>query len=214
MSLPLIALVQRYTCLLRHFKNLHSTQSISIIIFSFGVLQIQIITRKFPDPGPRLRQVELNDPRFSFSPVQVFVPERERRRSHIDNIDPTHPLILLALECLRDGEDKRPTAVQMCSNLNALMMSPRFQESLQEEQATQTMNEQLSNVRETEQERELMQLNGELTQQLEESRSAMQAKERDIETLSETVEQLQQQSHRQVQEIHQKRIEKCSIQKK
>ena len=181
--------------------------TINLDIFSFGVLQIQIITRKFPDPGPRLRQVELNDPRFSFSPVQVLVPERERRRSHIDKIDPTHPLLLLALECLRDGEDKRPTAVQMCSHLNALMLSPRFQESLQEEQATPTMNEQLSNVRETEHEREVMQLNGELTQQLEESRSALQAKERSIETLSETVEQLQQQSHRQAQVIQQKRIE-------
>ena len=34
------------------------------IVFSCGVLFVQLITRKWPDPGPRMNFVQVNDPRF------------------------------------------------------------------------------------------------------------------------------------------------------
>ena len=57
--------------------------------FSFGVLDAQIITRQFPNPGPRMKKVQ--DPRDPKRRLQEVVPETERRKSHIDLIDPIHP---------------------------------------------------------------------------------------------------------------------------
>ena len=100
-------------------------------IFSCGVLFVQIITRKFPNPGPRMNTVELNDPRVPSGRVLVEVPELERRKAHLDLTDPAHPLLRIALDCLKDKDGQRPTAEQLCSHLTALKESPGYQESLQ-----------------------------------------------------------------------------------
>ena len=101
-------------------------------IFSCGVLFVQLITRKFPDPGPRMYTVELSDPRVPSGKVHIDVPELERRKAHIDPIDPTHPLLRVALDCLKDKEEPRPTAEQLCSRLIALKGSTAYQDSLQQ----------------------------------------------------------------------------------
>ena len=100
-------------------------------VFSCGVLFIQLITCKFPDPGPRTRTVELNDPCLPSGELLVVVPELERRKNHLDSISPTHPLLRIALECLKDKEELRPTAEQLCSHLIALKESHIYQDSLQ-----------------------------------------------------------------------------------
>ena len=149
-------------------------------IFSCGVLFVQLITRKFPDPGPRTYTVELNDPRFPSGRALVEVPELERRKAHIDPIDPTHPLLRVALDCLKDKEEPRPTAEQLCSRLIALKGSTAYQDRLQqtpEELAAQTPPARV----------------GELEQQLRE-------REDRVEDLTRQVEQLQLQSR----EAHQK----------
>ena len=143
-------------------------------IFSCGVLFVQLITRNFPDPGPRMYTVELNDPRVPSGRVHVDVPELERRKAHIDPIDPTHPLLRVALDCLKDKEEPRPTAEQLCSRLIALKGSTAYQDSLQqtpEELAAQTLPARV----------------GELEQQLRE-------REDRVEDLTRQVEQLQLQS--------------------
>ena len=86
-------------------------------IFSFGVLLVQIMTRKFPDPGPRFRVV--HDPRYS-TPVQVPIREVERRQAHLQLIDDTHPLKLLALQCLNDNKKHRPTAQELGKRIEHL----------------------------------------------------------------------------------------------
>ena len=149
-------------------------------IFSCGVLFVQLITRKFPDPGPRTYTVELNDPRVPSGRVLVEVPELERRKAHIDPIDPTHPLQRVALDCLKDKEEPRPTAEQLCSRLIALKGSTAYQDSLQqkpEELAAQTPPARV-----------------ELEQQLRE-------REDRVEDLTRQVEQLQLQSR---EDAHQK----------
>ena len=101
-------------------------------IFSCGVLFVQLITRKFPNPGPRTYTVEVkNDPRFPKGRILVEVPELERRKDHLDLVPPTHPLLEVALDCLKD-EGPRPTAEQLCSCLIALKESCAYQDSLQQ----------------------------------------------------------------------------------
>ena len=168
-------------------------------IFSCGVLHIQIITRKFPDPGPRMHRVEVNDPRFPLGRVEVPVPERDRRRSHIDLIDPTHPLLRIALDCLKDEEGERPSAEQLCSCLAALKEAPRYQESLQQaQQADQSLHEG------TEAQPELLQQIQELRQQLEEREETVQAKEREVDGLMRSMEQLRLQSQEKKTQIQRK----------
>ena len=169
-------------------------------IFSCGVLHIQIITRKFPDPGPRMQAVEVgNDPRFVRSRVHMEVPELERRRSHIDLIDPTHPLLRIALDCLKDKEGERPSAEQLCSSLAALKEAPRYQESLrQAQQAAQSLHE--GTEAQPEPQRDLLQQNQELRQQLEEREETVQAKEREVDGLVRSMEQLRLQSERHAEE--------------
>ena len=172
-------------------------------IFSCGVLNIQIVTRKFPDPGPRMHHVEVNDLRFPLGRVEVPVPERERRRSHIDIIDPTHPLLRIALDCLKDKEGERPSAEQLCSRLAALKEAPRYQESLQQaQQAAQSLHE--GTEAQPEPQRELLQQNQELRQQLEEREETLQAKEREVDGLVRSMEQLQLQSQEKEAQIQQK----------
>ena len=90
---------------------------------SFGVLGIQIITRQFPDPGPR---VKVGQPRFPVG-IQVPVPDIERRKSHIDLIDPTHPLLPIAIDCLSYSEKDRPSAQDLCHRLTAPKENPGWQ---------------------------------------------------------------------------------------
>ena len=115
-------------------------------VFSCGVLLVQLVTRKFPNPGPRTYTVQINDPRFPSGEVLVVFPELDRRREHLDLVPPTHPLLQVALDCIKDKEDDRPTSEQLCSRLVALKESDGYRESLRqaagEERAVQTDREQ------------------------------------------------------------------------
>ena len=79
--------------------------------FSFGVLDIQIITRLFPNPGPRTNKVR--DPRSPTGKTDMPVLETERHKSHIQQISPTHPLCSIAIDCLNYSEQK--TGLQLMS---------------------------------------------------------------------------------------------------
>ena len=93
--------------------------------FSFGVLQIQIMTRQFPDPGPLRREVE--DSRSPTGKIEIPVLDSERRKSHIDLIDSTHTLLPTALDCLSYSEKDRPSADDLCRQLAAVKEAPRYQ---------------------------------------------------------------------------------------
>jgi len=100
--------------------------------FSFGVLDIQIITRHFPDPSQRFKTMEINDPRFPTGRVKVPVPEIDRRQSHIDLIGLAHPLLPVALDCLKDMDKERPSAQELCHRLAAVKETPQYSESVQQ----------------------------------------------------------------------------------
>ena len=98
--------------------------------FSFGVLDIQIITRQFPDPGPRMKKIQ--DPHDPKRRLHEVVPETERRKSHIDLIDPTHPLLSIAIDCLSYSEEDRPSAHDLCHRLAALKETSQYSDSVQQ----------------------------------------------------------------------------------
>ena len=99
--------------------------------FSFGVLDIQLLTRQFPDPTQRFKTIEISDPRVPYGTVKVPVPEVERRQSHIDRVNPSHPLLPVALNCLKDRDRERPSVQELFHCLAALKEGPRYAESAQ-----------------------------------------------------------------------------------
>ena len=95
--------------------------------FSFGVLAIQIITREFPDPGPRFQTI--SDPNYSLG-IRLPVPDEERRKSHISMIDSSHTILPIIKECLLYKEEERPTAVELCKSVAELKNAALFEESV------------------------------------------------------------------------------------
>ena len=97
--------------------------------FSFGVLEIQVMTRQFPDPGPATRM--LQDSRYPTGRIKLVIPDNERRQSHIDLIDPTHALLPTALSCLSYSEEDRPSAQDLCQQLATFKETPRYTQSVE-----------------------------------------------------------------------------------
>ena len=105
--------------------------------FSLGVLCIQIMTQQYPVPGDRFQIMEINDPRIPSGRVKVKmdIPEIERRQFHIDMIDPAHPLLPIALECLKDRDRERPSCHDICGKISTLKASSQYNESVQQSQS-------------------------------------------------------------------------------
>lgn len=95
--------------------------------FSFGVLAIQIVTRKFPDPGPRFETIS-----HPSSPLGVLlqpVPEEKRRSSHLSLIEGSHPFLTLINKCLSYNEQQRLTALELCRSIAELKTAALYEES-------------------------------------------------------------------------------------
>ena len=92
--------------------------------FSEGVIIIQVCTRLWPEPGPRTQLVP--DSRFPTGTIEVPVPETERRKNHIDLIDPTHALLPIAMDCLKYRERERPSSEELCQRLAGLKDSSHY----------------------------------------------------------------------------------------
>ena len=90
-------------------------------IFSFGVLIIQIITRASPTPTAAKAVIE--DPSCPSGEISVSVPEWKRRKKDIDKVPSEHPLLPIAQHCLKDRQQDRPTAAEICPNLESLKVS-------------------------------------------------------------------------------------------
>ena len=157
--------------------------------FSFGVLEIQILTRQFPDPGPASKMVE--DRRYRVGRISVPIPDSERRKSHIDLIDPAHPLLPMALRCVNYSEEDRPSAEVLCREIALLREAPRFTQSL--EQARQRGGAvQGSERRLREEIAQLSQQNRELRTQLETTTQELETTTQELETTTQDNQQLRQ----------------------
>lgn len=102
--------------------------------FSFGVLAIQMATTNFPSPRPPFDDMTISS-EGSSRQLQL-VPEVERRKADIDLIDPDHPLLKIALRCIKDECQERPTANDLCDKLAAMREDPAFDSRLCHEEGS------------------------------------------------------------------------------
>ena len=98
--------------------------------FSFGVIALQILTQLFPKPGSRLKSIEIAHEDFPGGAVEVRVSEVERRRNHINKVDPDDPILMLAKKCLNDVDNERPSAHQLCKHLETLKEGSEYKQSV------------------------------------------------------------------------------------
>ena len=97
--------------------------------FSEGVIMIQVCTRLWPDPGPRHELI--SDSRSPTGTMDMPVLETERRKNHIDLIDPNHTLLPIAINCLQFQEKDRPSSEELCQKLADLKESREYRDSNQ-----------------------------------------------------------------------------------
>ena len=132
----------------------------SLDVFSSGVVAVQTITRKFPNPAPSMMRCD--DPNSPLGFSVALIPEVERRKDHINSVDVEHPMLPAALRCLSDREQDRPSAQELCCQLATLKEAPAYAESMQhkspqarvreQEQQIQELKNQVDNERQQNQE--------------------------------------------------------------
>lgn len=76
---------------------------------------VQILTRLPPKPGDRLKEMEISSHK-----VDIRVSELERRHNHINKVDSKHPLLPIALDCLKDKGTERPSSKQLCERISVI----------------------------------------------------------------------------------------------
>ena len=94
--------------------------------FSFGVIIVQILSRKFPAPEDRFKPIE--DSQMGQN-IVVIVPEVEWRQNHIHEVDHTNHLLPIAISCLQDIDMNRPSSQQICERISDLKESQEFAKS-------------------------------------------------------------------------------------
>ena len=158
-------------------------------VFSFGVLMIQIMTRKFPDPLNRFRA----DPSSSSDrQVLVQIPEVERRKKHLDLIEMSHSLKPVAQNCLADKQEKRPSSHKLSEQLNSMKTKPNYTQSLTLNRRAKTE----SHVGQHDHVRELEQHNQALHMKLEQASIQIENLQGTRDTLAHTREQLRQEKYK------------------
>ena len=99
-----------------------------IDVFSLGVLMIQIMTRQWPSPSERTTTIEGEGP--GSPDIVLPVKELVRRGSHLAMINHRHPLYQLAIFCIKDDENERPTVMEVCSRLSEFKeIEPEYKSS-------------------------------------------------------------------------------------
>lgn len=122
----------------------------SLDVFSFGVVLVQINSRKFPSPSNRFTTLDVISP-ISHEAVaaKLAIPEVKRRISHIQTIQDSNPILPIVLDCLRDAGNERPTAAQCCDRFEALKQSLEYVTSKESEKsASYGRSQSLSDVEE------------------------------------------------------------------
>ena len=109
-----------------------------IDVFSFGVVIIQVLTQLFPDPTSSTEEVH-DDPYAGGRQLQAIVIEVDRRKNHIDLIDPNNLLRNIALSCLSNKQSERPRAIELCRRFAELKQYPAYSESRQSDHTFGTL---------------------------------------------------------------------------
>ena len=173
--------------------------------FSFGVIAVQIITRLFPQPGDRRKEIETEH----MGVVEKRIPECKRRQNHISKVDPNHSLLPIALDCLKDKDYERPSAHQLCERVAGLKGMTSYIESVRTVQDKDNViqsqaihieeNESIaSKEKENQQLRQLLkvkdQINGQLNQQLRQLQQEKDQLEERERQMNQQLKQIQQEN--------------------
>jgi serine/threonine protein kinase len=177
--------------------------------FSFGVIALQILSRQFPAPGNRKRRVPISLSGLPSDTIaEVPIPEIERRQNHIHTVDPNHPLLLIALDCLKDKDLERPSAQQLCERVGALKEHPRYNERVRvhveaRSTAEQGGSNEIDRLRQqySEQIQGLQQIIQSQTSWLEEKDQAITQREQELREKDQTIMEGQQQLRQQLNEL-------------
>ena len=185
------------------------TYSETLDVFSSGVVALQIITRKFPTPSPSMKRH--NDPKSPTGFSVVFVPEVERRKDDINLINPKHPMLPVALGCLSDREQNRPSARQLCRQLVSLKRAPEYTESMQQKSPQERVREQEQQI--LEQEQQLQELQEQIDNERQQNQKQhcvllqlqndITVKERELQELEQQIQEQKLQNHEQEQVVQQ-----------
>ena len=183
----------------------------SIDCFSFGVLAIQIITRKFPNPSshldkvtpPRRRLFSSQDPNEYMRVIQ----EVDRRQNHLSLISSKNPLREILIVCLSNKESARPLARDICRSLAAIKEGhPLYIESLEISSDYQPSMSKLCDAT-----RDELQST---TDELQKTRSAVDDYRQDNETLQRKNRSLEQQINELSQKVQELEIQVLDTEQK
>ena len=98
--------------------------------FSHGVLIIQVLSRQFPNPTEAVQYKR--DPSYPSGAVLIPIREIERRKEDIDKVERSHPILPIALNCIKDLDTERPSADEICGILASLKLQPKYTQSLKQ----------------------------------------------------------------------------------
>ena len=106
-------------------------------VFSLGVIVIQVLTRLYPSPTSLTQEVR--DQHHAHRRLQMIISEVDRRRDHINLIDPNNPLRETAVSCLENEDYKRPEASYLCRTFAGLKQLHAYMESKQNDDIFDTL---------------------------------------------------------------------------
>ena len=173
--------------------------------FSFGVITLQILTQQFPKPGDRRQKVKLDHPGIPAGTLELRVSEVDRRQNHILLVDPSHPLILVVFDCLKDSDRERPSAQDLSEAMATLKENQGYMESLRNIKG----EKHISLI--TDRDKEVKLLKDELIEQAHHLQRVMnQLEEREL-TLSAMKEEIIQLDQRLEREMQQKQAKNNEI---
>ena len=161
--------------------------------FSEGVIMIQVCTRLWPEPGRRTQLVP-----FPASPtgrIEMPILETERRKNHIDLIDPNHALLPIAMDYLKYKERERPSSEELCQRLAGLKDSQHYRDNVRQHQD----EIQAKDIQIMSQNQQLSEKDRVIQDKERENQRVLQEKEREIASRERQLRQLNQQLEEQEQ---------------
>ena len=160
--------------------------------FSFGVITLQILTRLFPKPGDRMQEVELSHPGLGAGRLLMQIPEVSRRQSHISQVDPDHLLLPIIFDCIKDKDNERPSAHQLCERVADLKRKENYIKNARDkEEVIQSLESRVHEKDQTilSKEEESQQLRQQLQLTLEEKEENARHKDEIIQSLVSRVQE-------------------------
>ena len=166
--------------------------------FSLGVLAIQIVTRKFPNPGDAYTYIK--DPKYPTGRLLMQFPEIDRRKKDMDLIEPNHPLLPITLHCIKDLDEERPSADELCEQLSSLKREARYMHSKDQSNDQSSLVQRLQLEVETK-EQEIQSKEITIETKTKEFETSLRQK---TEELQQKTEELQQKAEEHKRELQQK----------